>query len=181
MGIWDFDAFASDDAYDVLGKLDDLLAAHSTGVGGAGLRTALRTVRLPCMGYDYDAETGAPTPTTERPVSLSAARVALAWLADLVTTAIHQPMTDETERKAVAALGAIAAIRVVIMGTETNTCTPAQREEWALWLETGPNIWTTDLRRAAARRALAYALRRGEMVAHTPLVERRQTILPHTP
>ncbi len=179
MDIWDFDAFASDDAYDVLGELDDLLAAHPAG---AGLRTALRTiVRLPCVGYDYDAETGARTPTTEEPVSLSATRAALAWLADLVTTAIHQPMTDETELKAVAALGAIAAIRVVIMGTETNTCTPAQREEWTLWLETGPNIWTTDLRRAAARRALAYALRRGEMVAHTPLVERRQTILPHTP
>jgi len=108
MDIWDFDAFASDDAYDVLGELDDLLAAHPAG---AGLRTALRTVRLPCVGYDDDANTGAPTPTTNEPVSLSAARAALAWLADLVTTALHQPMTDETERKAVAALGAIAALQ----------------------------------------------------------------------
>ena len=99
MEIWSHDAFASAIAYAVIAEVDALLAAHPAG---AGLRTALRTiVRLPCVGYDYDAETGAPTPTTEEPVSLSATRAALAWLADLVTTAIHQPLTDETERKAV--------------------------------------------------------------------------------
>ena len=43
---------------------------------------------------------------------------------------------------------------------------PAQVEEWALWLETGPDIWTTDPSRAVARRALAQSLRQGAAVGH---------------
>ena len=56
MGVWDFDAFASDDALDVLGELDDLLAATPQG-RVSGLRRSIgERSRTPCVGAKW-AET----------------------------------------------------------------------------------------------------------------------------
>ena len=68
------------------------------------------------------------------------------------------------ELTAVAALGAVAALHAVV--GPPLLLAPARLEEWALWLETGPDIWTTDPSRAVARRALAQSLRQGAAVGH---------------
>jgi hypothetical protein len=44
-----------------------------------------------------------------------------------------------------------------------------RREQWALWLETGPAIWTRDPARLAARREVATALRAGGPIHHAYL------------
>ena len=147
MEIWSHDAFASDDAYAVLGNLDALLAAHPAG---NDLRVALYRDQLPVVGA-----TLAPSALREprgAPLDAQAVQMALIWLDATITVALRQltQRNDTTaELMAVAALGTVAALHAVV--GPPLLLSSAHLEEWALWLETGPDIWTTDPRRAAAR------------------------------
>ena len=146
MEIWSHDAFASDDAYAVLGNLDALLAAHPAG---NDLRVALYMDRLPVIG---DPGTGAMHEPRGAPLDAQAVQMTLQWLSVTITVALRYlaHRTDTTyEVTAVAALGAVAALQAVV--GPPLLLSSAHLEEWALWLETGPDIWTTDPRRAAAR------------------------------
>ena len=89
------------------------------------------------------------------------------WLDATITVALRQltQRNDTTaELTAVGALGVVAALQAV--GGPPLFLAPAQLEEWTLWLETGPDIWTSDPSRIAARRALAQSLREGRAVGH---------------
>ncbi len=159
---WSHDAFASAIAYAVLGNLDALLAAHPAG---NDLRVALYRDQLPVVGA-----TLAPSALREprgAPLDAHVVQMVLTWLDATITVALRYlaHRTDTTyEVTAVAALGAVAAFQAVV-GPPLRLA-PAQMEEWTLWLETGPDIWTTDPSRIAARRALAQSLREGRAVGH---------------
>ncbi len=161
MELWSHDAFASAIAYAVLGNLDALLAAHPAG---NDLRVALYMDRLPVIG---DPGTGAMHEPSDEPLDAQAVQMTLQWLYVTITGALRHltQRTDATaELTAVAALGVVAALQAVV--GPPLLLAPAQMEEWTLWLETGPDIWTTDPSRIAARRALAQSLRQGRAVAH---------------
>lgn len=162
MGIWNFDAFASDDAYELLGQLDDLLAARRDWTG---VRAALRMVGLPCVGFNRN---NTPAGGSREPVvSMDGAREALEWLSERADAAIREVRPGgepRPELEGVAALGAMATLLGVAgPGLPVD---PERRERWALWLETGPAIWTDDPQRLAARRQVARALREGTAITH---------------
>jgi len=161
MEIWSHDAFASDVAYAVIAEVDALLAAHPAG---NDLRVALYMDHLPVIG---DPGTGAMHDPSDEPLDAQAVQVALTWLDATITGALrHLTQRNDTtaELTAVGALGVVAAIQAVV--GPPLLLAPAQMEEWALWLETGPDIWTSDPTRIAARRALAQSLREGRAVGH---------------
>jgi hypothetical protein len=162
MGTWGFDPFASDDAYNLLGELDDLLAVRKDWTG---LRAALRIVGLPCLGYSSHGEVGG---TREPRVSLEAAREALDWLSERVEAArrdVRPGGEARPELEGVAALGAVATLLAV--AGPALLLDPTLRERWALWLETAPAVWTHDPRRLDARRQVASALRDGSPISYT--------------
>lgn len=163
MGIWDFDPFASDDAYNLLGELDDMLAARRHD--GVGLRAALRIVGLPCVGFNRN---GTPAGGNREPaVGLPAAHAARDWLAAAADNAIRQVRPGGEpypELMGVAALGAMATLLGVAgPGLPLDE---GRRERWALWLETAPVVWTPDPQRLEARRQVARSLREGTPITH---------------
>lgn len=172
MGIWNYDAFGSDDAYDLLGAWDDMLAARKKD--GRGLRAALLICGLPCVGYTARGTISVRNPS----ISLPAAQAALHWLAEKADAAIREVRPGGEPHPELTAVAALATLAVLLLvaGPKLPRDTP-RLEQWALWLETAPVAWTPDPARLATRRQVARALREGTPLTHTGVCQGPEIVI----
>lgn len=175
MGIWNFESFGSDTAYEMLGAFDDMLVERRDATG---LRVLLRIIGLPCVGFNRDGTPAGGSTRKNSKITATAILSAREWLTVFIEQAIRAvvPSDPTAELEAVAALATVAALRGVC--GSSLSINHALIDRWSLWLTTGPATWTHDPRRREARLQVAAALLEGGMVPHSGIAG---ALMPHVP